>query len=328
MNAERPTIGVVVIGRNEGERLPRCLLSLRGSAAPIVYVDSGSTDGSVRISRDLGVAVLELDPRTAFTAALARNAGFARLMQAALKPDYVFFVDGDCEVAAGWLDKAGHFLDEHAEVAVVCGRRRERFPEKSIYNLLCDIEWDLPPGETPFCGGDALVRSGAFAQVGGFRPELICGEEPEMCVRLRKIGWHIWRLPDEMTLHDAAMYHFDQWWKRMLRSGYAFAQGAQLHGAAPERLWVSETRRIWFWGVVLPLLTLAVASVAGWPALLLLAAYPLNVRRLAQRGTRTTRENWWRAAALVAGNFPETAGQLKYLANRWRNAPQRIIEYK
>jgi GT2 family glycosyltransferase len=327
-NADLTAVGVVVIGRNEGERLRRCLDSVRRATPRVVYVDSGSSDGSVAMSRGLGVTVVELDLSTPFTAARARNAGFERLLQERPTPEYVFFVDGDCEVIDGWLDKARRFLDEHPDVAVVCGRRREKYPQKSLYNMLCDIEWDLPLGETPFCGGDAFVRVHAFQQINGFRPDLICGEEPEMCTRLRKTGSRIWRLPEEMTLHDAAMYRFGQWWIRMVRGGYAFAQGAALHGAPPERLWVSESRRVWIWGLCIPLVVLALTFVIGWPALLLLAAYPINLVRLALRGTRSRRENWWRAATLVLCKFPEVLGQMKFWWIRYRRVPARLIEYK
>ena len=39
-------LGIVTIGRNEGERLRRCLSSVVGRGMPVVYVDSDSTDGS------------------------------------------------------------------------------------------------------------------------------------------------------------------------------------------------------------------------------------------------------------------------------------------
>src|SRR5690348_1558940 len=229
------TVGVVVIGRNEGERLRRCLNSLLDSTQSIVYVDSGSTDDSVAMSRSMGLEVVELDLRTAFTAARARNEGFWHLVR--VRPDlkYVFFVDGDCEVIAGWVDVATRFLDSRPDVAAVCGRLRERYPEKSVYNLLCDIEWEsFPLGDAKMCGGNAVMRIEAVRQVNGFRPDLICGEEPELCVRLRQKGWRIWQLETDMALHDAALYHFSQWWKRMVRGGYAYAQGAREHGAPPE----------------------------------------------------------------------------------------------
>ncbi len=322
-------VGVVVIGRNEGQRLKRCLLSLLDSTQAIVYVDSGSSDDSVAMSRSLGVEVVDLDMRTAFTAARARNEGFWHL--ARLHPDfkYVFFVDGDCEVIAGWVDVATQFLDGRPDVAAVCGRLRERHPEKSVYNLLCDLEWDsYPAGEAKMCGGVAVMRMEAVRQVNGFRADLICGEEPELCVRLRQKGWRIWQLERAMALHDAALYHFSQWWKRMVRGGYAYAQGAKEHGAPPEEHWVEESRRIWAWGLGIPLAVLTLALTIDLRLLWLLAVYPLQVIRLAVLGKRSRRDNWVRALALVLCKFPEMLGQLKFLRDKHRRVQSGLIEYK
>ena len=244
--------GVVVIGRNEGERLRRCLMSLPRAGA-IVYVDSGSTDGSVQLARHLGADVIELDMRVPFTAARARNAGFRRLREISPDIEYVQFVDGDCELIDGWLEDAISFLNAHADVGAVCGRRRERYPERSIYNWLCDREWDGPVGDVRDCGGDVMMRADALEAVGGYRDDLIAGEEPELCVRLRAADWRIWRLDRQMTLHDAAMTRFGQWWRRALRGGYAFAQGAYLHGSIARTLLLWESRRAWLWGIWLPL---------------------------------------------------------------------------
>jgi len=307
----------------------RCLQSVRALGNRVVYVDSGSTDDSIAIAKALGEVVVELDLSAPFTAARARNAGFKKLLQISPDLDFVFFVDGDCEVVSGWLDKARNFLDERHDIAVVWGSRRERFPEKSLYNMLCDFEWcDYPLGETKLCGGDALIRVGAFQQIGGYRADLICGEEPEMCVRLRHAGWRIWRLNETMTLHDAAMYRFDQWWNRMLRGGYGFAQGAALHGAAPGHHYVRESRSAWIWGLGIPLATLIVVITNGWWGMLLLGVYPIQVTRLALFGKRSARENWWRAAALVLCKFPEMVGQIKFVVDRLRGVQSRLIEYK
>jgi GT2 family glycosyltransferase len=309
--------------------LKRCLESVRAYANWAVYVDSGSTDGSVAASKTFGVTAVELDLHIPFTAARARNEGFGRLLQLHPSLDFVFFVDGDCEVSPGWLALAAQFLEQHADVAAVCGRRRERFPEKSVYNMLCDIEWaDHRPGETKACGGDVLMRVSSFQKAGGFRADLICGEEPELCVRLRHAGWRIWCLDAEMTLHDAAMYRFGQWWKRMLRGGYGFAIGVALHGAPPERHWVREYRSAWIWGLWIPLGIGTVMLVFGISALALFSIYPLQVIRLALRGNRSRRENWWRAAALVLCKFPEMLGELKYMIDRYTDRQVRLIEYK
>lgn len=321
-------VGVVVIGRNEGGRLKKSLESLVEIPGRVVYVDSDSTDGSIESARSMGVEVFGLDMRIPFTAARARNEGFRRLRD--LVPDlaYVQFVDGDCEVVCGWLEKAALFLDDHEGVAAVCGRLRERYPERSIYNMLCDIEWDTPVGEARACGGIAMMRVDAFESVQGYRADLIAGEEPELCVRLRAAGWQVWRLGDEMALHDAAMLRFGQWWTRTLRGGYAFAQGADLHGKPPERHCVRESRSIWFWGLGIPVAVLGLAPWMGVWALVLFLIYPLQIVRLAVRGGRSARENWWRAGFLVLGKFPEMFGQIKYLFHRHRGGQSRLIEYK
>ncbi|TXT26441.1 MAG: putative glycosyltransferase [Gallionellaceae bacterium] len=322
------SVGLVAIGRNEGERLRKCLLSVVEQAGTVVYVDSGSSDGSVEMARALGVEMIGLDMAVPFTAARARNEGFRRLLAVAPKLRYVQFVDGDCEVRPGWLGKAAQFLDERADVAVVSGRCRERFPDHSIYNMLCDIEWDAPVGQAKACGGNAMMRADALKRAGGFRDGLIAGEEPELCVRLRAAGWKIWRLGDEMVLHDAAITRFGQWWKRAVRGGYACAEGRFMHGAPPERYRVKESRRIWAWGLGVPVLAACLSAWLGPWGLALLLAYPAQFVRLALRGTRSRRENWWHALFLVLGKFPEAAGQLKFLYHRLSGKSARLIEYK
>ena len=319
--------GAVVIGRNEGDRLKRCLGSLP-AAGRVVYVDSGSGDGSLQWARDHGADVVELELSTPFTAARARNAGFRRLRE--ITPDlrYVQFVDGDCELNRQWPEQAIGYLDAHPEVAAVCGRRRERFPESSIYNWLCDVEWNVPPGEARAFGGDVLIRGSALEAVGGYRDDLIAGEEPELAVRLRAAGWRIWRLPSEMTLHDAAMTHFGQWWRRAVRAGYAFAQGAHLHGAPPERHWVWESRRAWLWGVWLPLGCLA-ASVFLWPwGVITWLIYPLQVLRQTIRNSGPLSDRATIAAFQVLARFPEGIGQFKFLRDRLFGAQASLVEYK
>lgn len=316
-------IAAVAIGRNEGDRLERCLTSLQGQVGRIVYVDSGSTDGS-RERAALHAAVVDLDLTRPFTAARARNAGFAALLEAGDDaPAYVQFIDGDCELQPGWIAAAAAFLDSHPDVAVVCGRRRERHPGQSVYTRLIDREWDTPPGEASACGGDALMRARAFQAVGGFDPRLIAGEEPELCVRLRAAGWRIWRLDAEMTLHDAAITRFGQWWRRARRAGHAYAEGAALHGAPPERHQVAQTRRALLWGLALPLAVLILALIAPWLAVLLALAWPLQVLRLARRQGDPAE-----ALFLTLGKFPEAQGVLDYHLGRLRGRRRGLIEYK
>ncbi|MEM1156479.1 MAG: glycosyltransferase, partial [Pseudomonadota bacterium] len=300
MSKDATTIAAIAIGRNEGERLARCLASLKGAVSQIVYVDSGSTDGSIDMAKDIGADVVELDTSRPFTAARARNAGLERLAETGLPP-LVQFIDGDCELHPQWIGRASAFLAEHPDIAAICGRRRERFPERTIWNGLIDREWDTPVGEALACGGDALIRIDAFEAVGRFDPTLIAGEEPELCVRLRRAGWKIWRLDAEMTLHDAAMHRFSQWWSRSVRAGYAYAEGAAMHGAPPECHRVSHLLRALIWGLGLPLIIIAGSMISPW-AWLVLAVYPLQILRL------STRMGFCRAMWLSIAKFAEAQG--------------------
>lgn len=299
-------IGVVAIGRNEGPRLEACLRSAARDAQRVVYVDSGSTDNSLDIARSFKAEIVQLDLSIPFTAARSRNEGFARLMSVDSSIELVQFVDGDCEIVSGWIDSARDFLVNNPKAAIVCGRRRERFPEKSIYNHLCDLEWNTPIGPARYCGGDAMVRVSAFQQVNGYDQSVIAGEEPEMCFRLREKGWEIHRIDKEMTLHDAAMTRFGQWWKRNVRAGHAFAEGYAMHGDSAERFRLKEVRSNYIWA--LPIMWIF------WPVLWL--------KLYRHRGDATY------ATFVTLSKLPQAIGQLKFAWNHLRGRKTRLIEYK
>ena len=312
-------VDAVVIGRNEGARLAICLDSLRPQVRRVIYVDSGSTDDSLTTARARGAEVVALDMSVPFTAARARNAGLAAL--AADAPDFVQLVDGDCEVRADWVSTALRAMADHPRAVVVCGRRRERYPDATIYNRLCDAEWDTPVGEALACGGDALMRYSAVQAVGGYDPTLIAGEEPDLCLRLRRAGGEVWRIDAEMTLHDAAMTRFGQWWQRSRRAGHAFAEGAWRYGRAPEKHWLRETRRALIWGAGVPVVAL-VAGLIHPAGLLLLLAWPLQMARLAPR------MGWRTAFFTVLGKLPEAQGALGFYLGRLIGRRRGLIEYK
>jgi glycosyltransferase involved in cell wall biosynthesis len=298
------TVGAVVIGRNEGARLEVCLRSVCGRLKNVVYVDSGSTDDSVELASRFGVSVVKLPPDRPFTAARARNEGAKRLREQDPEVCFVQFVDGDCELQPGWLEKAHSFLVSERDVAVVCGRRRERHPETSRYNRLCDMEWDTPSGRAAACGGDALVRMAAFTAVGGFCADLIAGEEPDLCFRLRQREWGVFRLDAEMTLHDASMTRAAQWWRRSVRSGYATAEAYYRRGAYDASLRRQVISNV-FWA--LPI---------AWPL------WPLLWLRTERRRGALY------ASHIVLGKIPHLIGQMRFWWRNWRGRAGTLIEYK
>jgi GT2 family glycosyltransferase len=206
---------------------------------------------------------------------------------------------------------------------------RERYPERSIYNALCDMEWDQPQGATRTFGGIIVVRVSAFDGVRGFREDVVAGEEPELAIRLRRAGWTSWRLQDEMATHDAGITRFSQWWLRAVRYGHASAQLASLHARSGESSLVRGVASAWVWAAGIPLAACIAWLLGGSAAAALcLAAYPLQVARLALGGNASARRSWSRALFLVIGKFAEAWGQARFAVRDLGGAAPRIIEYK
>ena len=330
-NSRSNGFGVVIIGRNEGERLRRCLESVVGSVSAIVYVDSASTDGSVALAESLGATVVDLDTRTRFSAGRARNAGFERLTQIAPDIEFVQFVDGDCVLDSTWWEVALDAFRANPKVAALCGRQREVDPTATIYNRLLDIEWDEPSGLAKWCGGCAMYRVHSFREVGGFDPTVIAGEEPELCVRMRSRGDQILRIDHPMTRHHGDMTRFSQWWMRNVRAGHAFAQARAMHGAPPERHGVRQSRSILFWAFLLPLsIALLAIPTKGWSLVLLVGYLVLFFRvwRHTRRSGRSLGDCWLCAFFTVLGKWPQFYGQTKYSWRSIQKTPPTIIEHK
>lgn len=321
------SIGVVAIGRNEGDRLRRCLASLSGRFDPVVYVDSGSTDDSLKIAADAGATIVELDTGKPFTAARARNAGYAALRRLRPGQALVQFVDGDCSLLPDWPAAAVAHLEAHPGLGLVTGWRSEIHRDATIYNAICDVEWHRPAGEIDACGGDMLVRSKAFEAIGGFDETLIAGEDEDFCVRLRRAGWNLERLPLGMTRHDAAMTRFSQWWQRAIRSGHAFANVGDKYPEHFQR----ERQRVWLYGAIFPAIAL-IGLRFGWSipaavALLYLVSYIKTAMGLRHQGLKA-QEAAAHSIFLTLSKFPNLAGMLIYYFRKLTRQTMTLIEYK
>jgi GT2 family glycosyltransferase len=319
-------IGFVAIGRNEGARLERCLASLRKASDRIVYVDSGSTDGSAQTAAK-GVLVVLLDQDQPFTAARARNAGYRRLAEVWPDADPVMFIDGDCELAPRFLETAEAALGADPSIGVLVGRVRERHPEASLYNRLCEMEWRGPLGDIRACGGIFLIRRRAFDAADGFNPAIIAAEDDELCVRLRAAGWRIRRIDADMCSHDAAMRKFSQWWRRAVRAGHAYAQVGAIHRG----YFLSERLRALAWALALPAGAIAGAPMTGGLTLAAFALYPLSFLRTRgklMRDGATPEDAGLYAAFLTLAKFPNLVGMLSYWLKRASGRRIDIVEYK
>lgn len=323
-------VGIVVIGRNEGERLRTSLRSVRAYLPRVVYVDSGSEDDSVAFARSIGVEVVELDMSTPFTAGRARNEGYASLLSRFPGLLFVQFLDGDCELHPHWLRSAVTFMDEQPTVGVVCGRLREGGENQGIYNRLCALEWDRPVGRDTSVGGIALYRVETLTAVNGFNHSVIAAEDDEICARVRMTGREVWRIADEMAVHYAGIGSFVQWWKRSKRTGHAFAELVDLHGSGPMAHWRGPLVSMVSWALLpLPILLLALVSSPWFAGALLI--YPLHAAAIGGRRVRQGApfcDSMAYGLFCVLGRFPALTGVLRYylLTKAWGRV--RLIEYK
>lgn len=327
-------IGVVVIGRNEGERLAACLDSFAGMAAPLVYVDSGSSDGSAAMARAKGVLVHELDPARPFSAARARNEGLAQLLAVHPALEFVQFIDGDCYLLAGWLDAALATLRDHERCAAVAGHLIERRPDASVYNRLCQLEWSSSTigdiTDAGGLGGISVMRISAFEQAGRFNPDVIAGEEPELSMRLRKAGWRVLKIDQAMATHDANILSFGQWWQRNVRAGHAIGHRSHLSASNGSKDCIRERNSTLLWGVALPLLIVAALIPTHGASLLLLGGYGVlawRVWRHRRRHGDSAADAWLYARYLILSKFANGLGLLRFYSNLLTGR-YRIIEYK
>jgi glycosyltransferase involved in cell wall biosynthesis len=333
-DAREPLISVVVIGRNEGERLERCLRSVQtansgGRAVELIYVDSDSTDGSPERAQRLGARVLRVQPARP-SAAIGRNAGWR-----VATGTHVLFLDGDTVLERDFLPAALGEIETSPGIAVVWGHRREIAPSASLYNRALDLDWIYPPGDTEFCGGDALFRRAALERSGGFDDSLIAGEEPELCARLRAMGYRIRHIDVPMTGHDLAITHWRQYWRRAERAGHAYAEVSARFADTTSPLWSRESRRnLWHGGLVASgLAGIPLALLAGMPGLAMagVAAAAGIVGRTAWRARwKDSNPGTLLTYALHSHlqQVPILWGQLAWRQARRRGRVRGLIEYK
>jgi glycosyltransferase involved in cell wall biosynthesis len=326
-------IGVVVIGRNEGERLETALSSAKATGLSAVYVDSGSSDGSVAAAERLADRIVELDPSRPFSAARARNEGLDALCAMSSRFEFVLFLDGDCVLDAGFPIAAMAAMDAEPMLAIVTGHLHERGANSSRYTRLSALEWSSPPGEIldfSTLGGIMLARVADVRSVGGFNPEMIAGEDSELGVRMALAGRKVRKIDAAMAVHSAGIVRFGQWWRRAVRAGHALAHRRALHGATELRDCAREYRSTMAWGIVLPLAILVLLIPSKGFSAILIGGYALLAWRINRhyRHKGVSRSDAASGAFFgLCSKFANGVGIVRYKLDRIRKN-YRIIEYK
>ncbi len=320
------SIAIVIIGRNEQKCLNATLEPLVGLQA--IYVDSGSTDRSVVIANNKDIPVHQLSPDSPFTAARARNEGFKIVKK--LYPDirYVQFIDGDCELCPDWLDNAYNELEKNTEIAVLCGELKEKYPDRTIYNKLIQLEWK----SLVYFTGTVIFKVEVFEEINGFNPIVIAGEDSELAARLVESGYVIKKLKIPMATHDANIHSISQWLWRTIRSGHAAADRAYIHSKTRSKDGLQELQSILIWGCIIPIV--GVFSMFIHPAflLLLISLYLLLFVKIVFYRMNTFNDTYLDAMKysffIVVGKTPQMLGLSTFYIRELFCRKKHIIEYK
>jgi glycosyltransferase involved in cell wall biosynthesis len=316
-------LGIVVIGRNEGDRLIKCLYSVLKSKVPVVYVDSQSTDNSVNEAASLNVTTVVLNTSKPLSAARARNEGFNKLIQDHPSIEYIHFIDADCELAENWFPTAIAELDKQKQVAVICGRLHEKYRNQTVYMRLCDMDWYRPPGVIDACGGIATYRREIFQHLKGFNETLLAGEEPEFCLRIKQNGGSVLCIADDMGTHDSAMVFFSQWWRRCVKIGFGYKNGVDWGGYS------KQYKSAIIWGGLIPFIIINGLLWTNY-SLLLLLLYPIQILRIILQPYKDNNLSIYDkgiyALFCVLAKFPEIQGIFLHFFKS--NNKQKLMNYK
>ena len=327
---DTPSVSVVVIGRNEGERLTRCLQSVRAADYPperleLIYVDSDSTDDSCSVAAQFGAKVIRIKPDRPCAAA-ARNAGLRTVNH-----ELVHFLDGDTILDPAWLRKAVRTIADRT-VACVFGRCEEVAPEATVYNFWAHHDWYVPPGPAESSGGTALFKREALEWARGFDESLMAGEEPDLCYRIRSgRGLMVLSLNEPMARHDLNMKRFAQYWKRCMRTGHAYAEVGGRHPGM--RRWrTARWRNLLYAGGFPAVVVLSILLRSWWPVALASVWIAAAITRNAVRSRKQVGSI--RGALLYSSHHylckvPAALGQCSYwVRSALHRSPQPLIEYR
>lgn len=324
-------VSIVIKALNEeaniGAAIESALAAIADVGGEVILADSASTDRTVIVARRYPVRVVQLARPSDRCCGAGPQLGWQHS-----RGEYVYIMDGDMKMVPGFLEQALAFLAQHPEIAGVAGRVVELNNESLEYRERGErerrVEAHRAPGAVDRLDGGGLYRRRAIEEAGYFSDRnLHSYEEFDLAVRLRSLGWKLWRLPVDAVTHyghDAPPYSL---LLRRWRSRYACGLGELLRGAWGQprmKLVVRGLRELRLYLAVLAWwVALAAVPFVGLPpaagalAFLGLLAAPFAVMALRKRSLG-------RAVYSVASWSVQAAGLVRgFLAPRKR--PQDLI---
>jgi glycosyltransferase involved in cell wall biosynthesis len=226
-----PGVSVIIAARNAARTLPACLDSLGALDYPdveVIVVDDGSDDATAAIARQRRVRLLA-SPRRGPSA--ARNFGMAQASN-----DIVAFTDADCAVPRHWLRALVEGL-RTSRAAGAGGPQRNVFPadagdsarDLDLFFALASVvaEYTRSAGTARMVDHNASCNVAyikhAVAEAGAFAEDLFPGEDVDLDLRLRKLGYQCYYVPEAWVEHHRPGTR--EWFAGMMRR-YGRAQRA------------------------------------------------------------------------------------------------------
>jgi GT2 family glycosyltransferase len=307
---------VIVKALNEEKNIcaaiESALAALAEVGGEVILADCNSTDRTVALAAQYPIRIVQLlDPQQ-------RSCGAGpQLGYQHSRGEYVHVMDGDMRMLPGFLAQALAFLEQHPDAAGVGGRVVELNGDSMEYReRTLRSPARVAPGQVDRLDGGGLYRRCAVEQAGYLSDRnLHAYEEFDLAVRLRALGWQLWRIPVNAVTHrghDAPPY---QLLMRRWRTRYAAAAGELVRGALgrptqPLVLLGLRELRIYagvlvWWAVLCTTPFWALAPGARLAAFALLAATPFALmawrKRSLARGVYSVVSWCFNAAGLPRG---------------------------
>ncbi len=202
-------ISFIIIGKNEGWRLEKCLQSIvsivkqdKIANHEVIYVDSRSTDDSIELAKQYGAKAFLITGEC--NAAIARNVGAKEAIG-----DILFFIDGDMELFPGFLSK----------VLTQDGRLEYPFLSGIFNDIVHDLDWNylhtsrrhkLQEGDADSVetttGGLFLIEHSLWDKVGGMDTRFKRSQDYDLGLRLSQMGCPLHRKAILLANHYMRQY--------------------------------------------------------------------------------------------------------------------------
>ena len=239
-------MSVIIKALNEEKNICAAIESSLAAVAEVggevVLADSHSTDRTVELASLYPVRVVQLVNPHERCCGVGPQLGYQHS-----RGEYVYLLDGDMRMMPGFLPHALTFLAQHPEAAGVGGRVVELNTESMEYRERALRAAPPESGEVDRLDGGGLYRRRAIDE-GGYlsNRNLHSYEEFDLAVRLRSLGWKLWRIPADAVTHyghDVPPYEL---LLRRWRDRYVFGLGELVRGlpASPHAPGVEQLARI------------------------------------------------------------------------------------